>query len=219
MTYNGAMKTMVPIREACLAYAGRVHDSAASVFQAHHKAVDALKDVVLPGRCPKDEVHDTSFELKRRSVRDAVAITDVPKMAADARQSALRALAAGALCGALDGMLIYAAELGIADPAHDDVPKDLEENVGKLTSGLARARAVASKDWKATDADSLQLLAGYGKQSNLQTAEEAAALAEKATLVEFQTFLLATFKAGYAVGLADSAIICVHRQSPDPIQA
>lgn len=115
-----------------------------------------------------------------------------PKEAA--RQVALQALAAGLLCGALDGVLMLEASR-LVEPTCAEP---------KLQKSLEAAQAMARDNWARMSADELQLLSGYGKHQNRATVEEAEAMAGQP---EGQTFLLATFKAGYALGLVDAVLV------------
>ncbi len=127
---------------------------------------------------------------------------------ASARQLSLQALSQGLLCGALDGAILYQA--GQLEPLAENRAGD----EGKLLRGLGQARQVADQSWRGMGADDLQLLSGYGKHQNQATEAEAEQAATRGSADEFRTFLLATFKAGYAVGLVDAAVVFVAGEAP-----
>lgn len=125
---------------------------------------------------------------------------------ASAGQLTLTALSQGLLCGALDGAILYqAGQMAPLPSAQGDA--------GKLLKGLEQARQVADQSWRQMGADDLQLLSGYGKHENRNTLQEGEQAAG-GTPEEFQTFLLATFKAGYAVGMVDAAVVFVAGETP-----
>ncbi|GMU55334.1 MAG: hypothetical protein AMXMBFR33_44800 [Candidatus Xenobia bacterium] len=124
-----------------------------------------------------------------------------------ARQLGLQALSQGLLCGALDGAILYQA--GQLEPLAENRTGD----EGKLLRSLSQAREVADQSWRGMGADDLQLLSGYGKHQN-QATEAEAEQAAQGSADEFRTFLLATFKAGYAVGLVDAAVVFVAGETP-----
>lgn len=125
---------------------------------------------------------------------------------ASAQQLTLTALSQGLLCGALDGAILYqAGQLPTLPTSTGD-----EE---KLFKSLGAAREVANESWRGMTADDLQLLSGFGKHENRNTLEEGQAAAQGSP-EEFRTFLLGTFKAGYAVGLVDSAVVFVAGETP-----
>lgn len=142
------------------------------------------------------------------------AVTLAPEAAADAvRQASLAALQGGMMCGVLDGLVMLCASQTVAD-APVPVPAQLEGKRDLMNAGLAAAREVAQKDWNGMAMDDLQLLAGYGKHQNLHTGDESQALVGR-TANEQAEWLMATFKAGYAIGVAD-AVILARGENPDP---
>lgn len=148
---------------------------------------------------------DSLADLSEHTLQGALA-----PMPADwkesARQLTLTALSQGLLCGALDGALLY--QTGKLEPLG---PRGGPE--GLLLENLGRAREVADQSWRSMGADDLQLLSGYGKHQNLSSLEEGEQ-ASRGSQDEFHTFLLATFKAGYALGMVDSAVVFVAGERP-----
>lgn len=130
------------------------------------------------------------------------------------RAAALAAMQSGMLCGALDGLVMLTAHQALPK-ASLPVPAGLEGKRDLLVAGMEKAQEVAQGEWATMPTDDLQLLAGYGKHQNLHTGDEAQALAGHSS-TEQTEWLMATFKAGYAIGMADAAIIA-RGENPDPV--
>lgn len=146
-------------------------------------------------------------QVKIQFTREVGATTALPA-ASEARATAIAALRAGLLCGALDGLIVQLADRLPADPRLEASAPELQQKLDLLTSALDRSRAVANTEWRTMEREDLELLCAFGKHENLQTAEEAEALVSQEDLpvLEYQTWLLATFKAGYAIGLLDATL-------------
>jgi len=173
------------------------------VVAAHaHAAANGVADLEREAR-----------EMKLALLRDVEAQATVPR-AVPASMAAIHALHAGLLCGALDGVITMVAGQTLQDPPMSASAPGLQPKVDLLVGEMARGREVAGAQWRGMEADDLHLLSGYGKHENRNTAEEAAAAAEGASPLDWQTFLLASFKAGYAVGLVDATLVSVHGQKP-----
>ncbi|MHB2015475.1 MAG: hypothetical protein ACYCW6_00865 [Candidatus Xenobia bacterium] len=142
-------------------------------------------------------------------VLEYVRVLERPGTRGDARLQGLQLLAAGTHCGAMDATLLFAA----GHPLDPDPQGETEE---KLMASLSRARETARTQWPDMPADDMHLLAGYGKHENRDTANETED-ASRRPLPSYQLHLLATFKAGYAVGLIDAAIVLLGGQRPDRV--
>ncbi len=118
------------------------------------------------------------------------------------RLYSLESLAAGLLCGAVDGLFLY--RLGEAPLASESLK-------------LRQALEVADGEWRQLDVDSLQLQAAYGKHLNRSTEEENVQFLSRPGSGEAQTqrAMGETFRTGYSLGLIDAAIIVLHGQTPD----
>lgn len=124
------------------------------------------------------------------------------------RLYSLQALAAGLLCGGLDGLFLY---------RQGSKPEVVEHSLGGL---LAQAIEIADGEWRQLDADTLQLQAGYGKHLNRATEEENVEFLSRAgsAEVQLQRALSETFRTGYSLGLIDAAIIALHNERPEPLE-
>ena len=139
-------------------------------------------------------------------VERVAALAEKPP-AADARRHGLEALDQGMTSGSLDGLVLFR---GAQRP---DFGGPAEGPLEQLRAGLEKAIGIADEHWRHQHVDDLQMLSVYGKHQNQQTEDEAEEAARGA-LEDWQVFLLATFKAGYAIGLIDSVIVCVGGQAP-----
>lgn len=152
-------------------------------------------------------------ELKKGGITSAASMSVAATLEA-ARGASLASLQGGMLCGALDGLLMLCASIAVSDPACE-VDASVRARCDLLLSGMDKAREVARDQWVGMPSDDLQLLAGYGKHQNLQTGDESRALVGKPPQ-EGAEWLMATFKAGYAIGLVDAAIMA-RGENPDPV--
>jgi len=153
--------------------------------------------------------YDATCDLKTQLLQQLGELAHVPAPEA-LREASLLALSCGLLCGGLDGAVLYVCGLPPQDPA------DPHEVAGSLLEGLAGAIVVADRDWRSTDADSLQLLSGYGKHLNSNTVEENLIFLERpdAGPQEVRKALLETFRTGYCIGLVDAAIVFIAGEAP-----
>lgn len=124
------------------------------------------------------------------------------------RLYSLESLAAGLLCGGLDGLALY---------RQGNKPEPVDHPVGDL---LAQAVEVADGEWRLLDADTLQLQAGYGKHLNRATEEENVEFLMRTGSDEskLQRALSETFRTGYSLGLISAAIIALHNEKPEPLE-
>ena len=130
------------------------------------------------------------------------------------RSSSLETLAAGLLCGALDGAALY--RLG-----HRPKPCRLPDSCLSLQATLQEYLTVADEEWRQLDADALQLQAGYGKHLNRLTHEENVQFVGQPgrQASHARRALFETFRTGYSLGLIDSAIVIVTGERPDPLES
>ena len=184
----------------------------AQVIMAVEDSAVQVRDVLQHDPASAADVSAAARDLEASTLSGAVAL---PAGAAPdtLRQAALAALQGGMMCGALDGLLMLAAGQVVSD-ASVTVPASLEGKRDLLVAGLVKVREVAQGEWRTMPTDDLQLLAGYGKHQNLQTGQESQALVGRPA-DEQATWLMATFKAGYAIGAADGAILA-RGENPDP---
>ncbi|MBX3166436.1 MAG: hypothetical protein KF760_03445 [Candidatus Eremiobacteraeota bacterium] len=121
------------------------------------------------------------------------------------RNYSLESLAAGLLCGALDGLFLYRLK---------------EAPLASESLRLRQALEVADGEWRQLDADALQLQAGYGKYLNRATEEENVEFLARPGSGDAQTqrAMAETFRTGYSLGLIDAAIVTLHGQTPDRLQ-
>lgn len=121
------------------------------------------------------------------------------------RLYSLESLAAGLLCGALDGLFLYQLK---------------EPPIASESLKLRQALEVADGQWRELDADALQLQAGYGKHLNRATDEENVEFLSRpgAGDEQAQRAMGETFRTGYSLGLIDAAIVTLHDQAPDRLQ-
>lgn len=121
------------------------------------------------------------------------------------RLYSLESLAAGLLCGALDGLHLFRLQ---------------EAPIASESPSLRQALEVADGEWRELHPDDLQLQAGYGKHLNRATDEENVEFLSRpgAGDVQAQRALSETFRTGYSLGLIDAAIVSLHGQTPERLQ-
>jgi hypothetical protein len=153
-----------------------------------------------------------SRQLKEQFFAQVSQLNSVPHPDA-VRQLSLQALAAGLLCGALDGALLY--QLAVI-PDAVGVPSGFEAAQQSMQATVT----LADQQWRAGDADGLQLQSGYGKHINRRTDDENVAFLAQPGKGhrDAQRAFVETFRTGYSLGLIDSAIVFVTGQRPDPLQ-
>lgn len=129
------------------------------------------------------------------------------------RLHSLESLAAGLLCGGIDGLVFY---------RQGERPLDYESPAGleQLVANLVQAIEVANTDWRALEEDELHMQAAYGKHLNRHTdLENIEFLAQPgAGDVQARRAMGETFRTGYSLGLIDAAIVSLHGQTPDPLE-
>lgn len=192
-----------------------------NLYQQHLQALPPLTafernaDLLLQLRAqpPQDILPGLaeSRQLKEELFAQISALQDVP--AGDlVRTLSLQTLAAGLLCGALDGAILYHAQI---PPDVAAWPQDFES----IGSALWDYLEVADRQWRALDANGLQLHAAYGKHLNRATDQEN---------VEFlsvpgrqgrdtRRVMAETFRTAYSLGLIDAAVVFVAGERPDKL--
>lgn len=128
----------------------------------------------------------------------------------DIRRFSLRALAAGLLCGALEGAGYFLACRPPGPwPEHPDFEITRER--------LEQAWTTARQSWPQMAVDDLQLQSAYGKHLNRATEQENVEFLQPdhRHQGDFRRALLETYRTGYSLGLIDSAIVFLGGQLPD----
>lgn len=125
----------------------------------------------------------------------------------------LESLAAGLLCGGLDGLVFYRQG---ERPLALESPPGLEQLVANLVQGIE----VANTDWRELGEDELHMQAAYGKHLNRNTELENIEFLARPGAGDTQArrAMGETFRTGYSLGLIDAAIVSLHGQAPDPLQ-
>ena len=113
---------------------------------------------------------------------------------------ALQALELGMVTGLVDALRLESSGPW-EEEAPDFIAGPLAGSWQTLWSNLHDARRVAHSSWRKMEREDLHLLWEYGRHQNLDTLEQAVRFQERPDH-EFQVFLLATFKAGYAIAMA-----------------
>lgn len=162
-----------------------------------------------------EELQDDSLRLKSQLLELTGAIgpeLDRPL----SREATLSAMTGGMFAGALDGALLYAHQILVPQPTHQSDPAALEKSWRILWRNLASVLEVGQSSWGEAHVDDLQLLSGHGKHENRNSLEEGEAMEAqtRADRLEFQTFLLASFKGSYAMGVVDAAVMYVGGERP-----
>ena len=173
-----------------------------------------LLDEELPN---SDELKKDSFSLRSSLLVTVESLEQYPG-AERAGLLTLRALSQGMFSGVLDGANLFKHEhrapVAEVTTAHQHLLKPLSV----FSSNLEQVLTIAQDNWSQAHVDDLQLLSGYGRYSNLQSVEEGQKLPE-ATAQSLQVFLLATYKGGYAMGVADAAVRFVGNEQPGQQQS
>jgi hypothetical protein len=136
--------------------------------------------------------------------------------AQQAREFTLAALTGGMFSGALDGTLLFREKERVVQPKLESSLSYLRKPTGLLWGNLAQVLEVGHSSWGQAHVDDLQLLSGYGKHENRNSLEEGEALERqtRGDRSQFQAFLLASFKGGYAMGVVDAAVMFVGGERP-----
>jgi hypothetical protein len=124
----------------------------------------------------------------------------VLKPGEDLLQLSREALAAGLLCGALDGAALYIAD---TFPEPFSAP---ESTVAELSQTVE----VADQYWRGLDIDSLGEQSIYGKHLNWRTDVE-----NVGSGGDTRTLLIETFRTGYGIGMIDAALACLTQDIPE----
>lgn len=134
----------------------------------------------------------------------------------ETRAFTIKALRAGMMSGALDGASLYQTHRITPQPDFASDQPHLQSLARTLKNNLEQVLLVAQTNWGNSHVDDLQLLSGYGKHQNLQTLEEGEELVNQGGFQasDLQAFLMATFKGGYAMGVADAAVMFVGGERP-----
>jgi len=128
----------------------------------------------------------------------------------------LEALSFGMIRGASDGSLLFQHRVD----AVPQTPIQFEaEHLHSLSETLLRNLSqitdVAGEKWLESHPDDLYLLCAYAKHENQSTLQEGGAVAQQCAhdMFEFQRFLMATFKGGFATGLIQAAVTVLGDES------
>ncbi len=129
------------------------------------------------------------------------------------RLYSLESLAAGLLCGGLDGLVLYRQG---QRPIGYESPPGLEQ----LIANLLQAIEVADGEWREMAEDDLHMQAAYGKHLNRNTELENVEFLARpgAGDVQARRAMAETFRTGYSLGLIDAALVALHGQTPDPLE-
>ncbi len=190
----------------------RVPDTMAVLFSE----VANLLEHLHSSPAQPEELQDDSLRLKSQLLDLADAIG--PELDQTlSREATLSAMTGGMFAGALDGALLYAHRRLAAQPTLQPASPALERSSRVLWGNLTKVLEVGQSSWGEAHVDDLQLLSSYGKHENRNSLEEGEAMEAqtRADRLEFQTFLLASFKGGYAMGVVDAAVMYVGGERPD----
>jgi hypothetical protein len=124
----------------------------------------------------------------------------------EAQNITLEAFALGAVRGAGDGAILFFHDSEVPQPTLKLGIEPLRKSERLLQENLEKIVGVAETNWRKAHPDDLHLLIGYGKQENSRSLEEGGRFVSTgAKRDEFRIFLMASFKGGYAVGMAQAA--------------
>lgn len=126
-----------------------------------------------------------------------------------AQNFTLEALALGMVRGASDGAVVFHYQQSIEHPKFEFDDEALSASAEVLHNNLVKIAEVAHNEWSKAHPDDLHLLCGFGKQENIGSLQEGGKLgvADTTDRFDFQKFLLASFKGGYATGLIQAAVV------------
>jgi hypothetical protein len=185
-----------------------------TVFDLYQEVEDLLEDLHLTPATP-NELRNDSRHLKGRLIElvDGLGGDFTPEQA---REFTLAALTGGMFSGALDGTLLFSQQERVAQPGLGSSLSYLQKPASLLWENLERVLDVAHGSWGQAHVDDLQLLSGYGKHENRHSLDEGEALERqtRGDRSQFQAFLLASFKGGYAMGVVDAAVMFVGGERP-----
>lgn len=162
-----------------------------------------------------EELQSDSLRLKSQLVELTRAI-DGSLDRTGSRQATLSAMTGGMFAGALDGVLLYGHQVLTPEPPIQSEAGKLARSWGTLWENLSQVLEVGQSSWGQAHVDDLQLLSGYGKHENRHSLSEGEAMEveTRGDRLGFQTFLLASFKGGYAMGVIDAAVMYIGRERP-----
>lgn len=161
------------------------------------------------------QLHEESSLLKDRLI-DLVDSLASPSGSPSDRAATLAALTAGMFAGALDGMLLFVHNQRVKQPIKQSCHPALQDSSRLLWENLERVLEVGQANWAEAHVDDLQLLSGYGKHENRRSLEEGQESGARSgeDRLPFQSFILASFKGGYAMGVVDAAVMFVGKERP-----
>ncbi len=189
-------------------------EPAESVAELYRQVCEFLLNLEQCPGTPEQLIQD-SLMLKRELLTLVEGLLELPK-AEEVRLLTLAALAQGMFAGALDGALLFQHRQVPQQPTFATRRTHLKHPTSVLRQNLEQVIEVGRTNWGRAEVNDLQLLAGYGKHQNKDSLKEAVELAgaSQTTTYDFQGFLLASFKGGYAMGVADAAIVFVGGERP-----
>lgn len=185
-----------------------------SVLDLYSEVEDLLEDLHLTP-ATEGELRDDSRILKLRLVELIDGLT-AEITAREARTFTLAAMTGGMFAGALDGTLLFQSGTRLPQPALRSAHPGLLKPVRLLGENLERVLDLGQTSWGDAHVDDLQLLSGYGKHENRLSLEDAEQMEAqtRGDRAQFQTFLLASFKGAYAMGMIDAAVMFVGGERP-----
>lgn len=196
-----------------------VHHRVPNTMAALFSEVANLLEHLHSSPAQPEELQDDSLRLKSQLLELVEAIG--PELDRSlSREATLSALTGGMFAGALDGALLYAHRRLVTQPTLQPASAALERPSRVLWGNLARVLEAVQNSWgEETHVDDLQLFSGAGKLENRNSLEEGEAMEAqtRADRLEFQTFLLASFKGGYAMGVVDAAVMYIGGERPDAV--
>ena len=116
----------------------------------------------------------------------------------------LEALRLGMTRAVSDGTELFLWEEMPSSGALDFEGSSEPEMLFLLQKNLNQILEIAQSNWTLSHPDDLYLLCEYGKHQNLASLEEGGRAATDGS--DFAKFLMASFKGGYAIGLAQAAV-------------
>lgn len=185
-----------------------------TVLDLYTQVADLLENLAVT-LASAEELRRDSLDLKHKLLPtvDGLAL----RLAAqEARDLTLAALTGGMFSGALDGTLLFSHGQRVSQPQLESGLPYLAQPSRILWDNLDRVLETGDSNWRQGHVDDLQLLSGYGKHENRNSLEEGEAMEAqtRGDRSQFQAFLLASFKGGYAMGVVDAAVVFVGGERP-----
>ena len=167
-----------------------------------YQSIDEFIEFLLSVQ-PSSQELESQSALAKHELRELVSGIRMPLSALTSGDLALRSLRLGMVNGIVDGLRLQDEDVW---SEQSRVPPDspLSKSWGILWKNLEDARIMARDNWSKMERDDIHLLWEYGRHQNLDTLQQAIHYADHEEPLRFQIFLLATFKAGYAVAVAQS---------------